>query len=171
MQCAAPYCGQELCRQVGRDTLATTPTPLSSHGPELRSETLQHVLHWPVPEMEVSFVAIAHEDNEILSVNFKVTVKNIIHLLMTKKLFVKVLVEAPEGILVLTQKRISCVLILTVRRPTTARTNGNPVPITEVLEKPPTNDDHNTWLKKMKVCHLVLELNVVLRRLRQPVGM
>jgi hypothetical protein len=111
--------------------------------------------------MEVSYVAIADEDNEILSVNFKATVKNIIHLLMMKKLFVKVPEEAPGGILVLTQKRISCVLILTVRRSTTAHTNGNLVPISEVLEKPPTNDDHSTWLKKMKVCHFVLQLNAV----------
>jgi hypothetical protein len=36
--------------------------------------------------MEVSFVAIADEDNEILSANFKTAVENIIHLVMTKKL-------------------------------------------------------------------------------------
>lgn len=83
--------------------------------------------------MEVSFVAIADEDNEMLSVNFKTAVKNIIHLVMTKKLFVKVLEEAPGEILVLTQKRVRCVLILTVRRPTTSRANGNPVPIAEVF--------------------------------------
>jgi hypothetical protein len=83
--------------------------------------------------MEVSFVAIADEDNEMLSVNFKTAVKNIIHLVMTKKLFVKVIEEAPGEILVLIQKRVRCVLILTVRRPTTAHANGNPVPIAEVF--------------------------------------